>query len=287
MPEPDFRSINATIARAGAAWKSGRTSHSKYWGHATAPGNFGLSVDPSALQSDLLKARAAEPSYFKVTAPPPPRIDWRNHKGSNWITDIRDQGSCGACVAFATCAAVESRARIATNSPGAAIDLSEAQLFYCGTPNSCDVGWNFVPALKFARKGIGLEADFPYTPGNQACRKIKPAVKVKSHSAWSTTLARKQALQRGPVIGGLRVYEDFYTYSSGIYAHVAGNFVGLHAVTIIGYDDVEAYWIVKNSWGSGWGESGFLRIAYGECHIDSKFLFYEPDLTILKKSGLV
>jgi C1A family cysteine protease len=58
-------------------------------------------------------------------------------------------------------------------------------------------------------------------------------------------------------------------------------------VTIIGYDDVEAYWIVKNSWGSGWGESGFLRIAYGECHIDSKFLFYEPDLTILEKSGLV
>ena len=55
---------------------------------------------------------------------------------------------------------------------------------------------------------------------------------------------------------------------------------------MIGYDDSKTCWIAKNSWGTGWGESGFFHIAYGECGIDSKVLFYAPEVTVVAKDAL-
>jgi C1A family cysteine protease len=54
-----------------------------------------------------------------------------------------------------------------------------------------------------------------------------------------------------------------------VYKHVTGNYAGGHCVSIVGYDDAGAYWIAKNSWGSGWGDQGFFKIAYGQCRIES------------------
>ena len=60
------------------------------------------------------------------------------------------------------------------------------------------------------------------------------------------------------------VYTDFYSYIGGIYKYVTGKLEGGHAILIVGYDDASQYFIVKNSWGDGWGESGYFRIAYSE-----------------------
>jgi hypothetical protein len=163
-------------------------------------------------------------------------------------------------VAFATNAVLEARYLLALAQPGQDFDLSEAHLFYCGAGNACATGWIYDKALAFAKKsGVGLEQDFPYTPGNQSCRK--------------------------PVIGGMQVFEDFMTYRSGIYESVIGEFLGWHAVAIIGYDDDEQCWIGKNSWGAGWGENGFFRISYGQCSIDSKVLFYDPDIQVVSQAA--
>jgi len=77
----------------------------------------------------------------------------------------------------------------------------------------------------------------------------------------------------------LTVYNDFFSYSSGVYRHVSGEAAGGHCVCVVGYNDAGGYWICKNSWGDGWGDDGFFRIAYGECGIDSQFPFYDVDLT--------
>ena len=74
----------------------------------------------------------------------------------------------------------------------------------------------------------------------------------------------------------MRVFEDFLYYRSGVYRYVAGDFLGLHAVAAVGYDDATTSWIIKNSWGNGWGASGFANIAFGECGIDTDFPFYDP-----------
>jgi hypothetical protein len=62
----------------------------------------------------------------------------------------------------------------------------------------------------------------------------------------------------------MHVYSDFYNYVSGVYKHTSGSYVGDHAIIIIGYNDASQYFIVKNSWGTGWGEQGYFRIAYSE-----------------------
>lgn len=289
MGEPNFDHITAAIQRASARWDAGVTSVSAFYdAEASTTGRFGLSFDPERAKRAVVETRSAESALFKVVAPPPPHLDWRNQSGKNYVTPIRDQSNCGACVAFATCAAVESRILIGTSTPGGVIDLSEAHLFYCGAPNSCDTGWFYTDALDFAKKhGLGLEADFPYTAGNQPCRKITPVVKVPRYQTAASQTARKQALQKGPVIGGFRVFQDFYTYRSGIYTHVTGDFLGWHAICVIGYDDSEQCWIAKNSWGTGWGESGFFRIGFGECGIDSEVLFYDPEIALLGPAGPV
>ena len=72
----------------------------------------------------------------------------------------------------------------------------------------------------------------------------------------------------------VEVYDDFYTYGSGVYSHVMGPFTGLHCVAVVGYDDGNRSWLCKNSWGAGWGEQGFFRIRYGQCEIDKGFPFW-------------
>jgi len=67
------------------------------------------------------------------------------------------------------------------------------------------------------------------------------------------------------------VYNDFFAYSSGTYSpDTSSGVAGGHCVSVVGYSDPGKFWICKNSWGTGWGESGFFCIAYGVCGIDAE-----------------
>jgi C1A family cysteine protease len=66
-------------------------------------------------------------------------------------------------------------------------------------------------------------------------------------------------------------HNDFYSYRSGVYSYTPGAYAGAHVVLVVGYDGVLQLFIVKNSWGSGWGESGHFLIAYGEPAGTSRF----------------
>jgi hypothetical protein len=178
MPEPNFEELNRSIREAGAEWGSETHLYEPLLWRASRQEHFGLAFDPEAAERELAESQVNEASRFNLTSPPPPRLDWCQHQGGNYVTPPRDQGSCGSCVAFATVGCLESRALIGLEKPGRQLDFSEAHLFYCGTSNACGVGWDFVPALTFATSpGVGLERDFPYTAGNQACHPIQPAVR--------------------------------------------------------------------------------------------------------------
>ena len=69
------------------------------------------------------------------------------------------------------------------------------------------------------------------------------------------------------------VYNDFYSYRSGVYSYTTGSYLGAHAVLVVGYDDVNQCFIVKNSWGTGWGEAGYFMIAYSEVGGTSNFAY--------------
>jgi hypothetical protein len=80
-----------------------------------------------------------------------------------------------------------------------------------------------------------------------------------------TAEAIKNALYTyGPLVTTMAVYYDFFFYTEGVYKYSYGQYQGNHAVLIVGYDDLGGYFIVRNSWGTNWGEAGFFRIAYSE-----------------------
>jgi C1A family cysteine protease len=214
----------------------------------------------------------------------PAAYDLRSVGGNNFVTPIRDQKNCGSCVAFGTIATVESRFLLQRNNPNpSAIDLSEAHLFFCyGRDDgaSCSTGWWPQKAFDaFKSKGVADEACYPYDSGlaKKDCSGLcsnwaDRAVKITGYTDLTEKPAEiKQWLSsgNGPVSACFIVYQDFFSYRSGIYKHVSGEQAGGHCVTIVGYNDNPGYWICKNSWDTGWGEQGFFRIAYGECGIDS------------------
>jgi C1A family cysteine protease len=280
--------LRAALRRADLRWEAGETEIAALVKGAQLS-QFGLSMTEPERVTLFKNAQASEATVFMAAPPPPPRIDWRAKGGSNWVTAVRNQRTCGSCVSFATCAVLEARTRIDQNKPTLDIDLSESHLFFCGCGNCCQTGWNFVPALDRCKtSGVGKESDFPYQPTDQPCKNVAPVVKVASYAAETTDIKRKMAIaSNGPVIAGMRVFEDFLYYKGGIYKHVAGDFRGLHAIAVVGYDDDARAWIIKNSWSGNWGEGGFARIGYGEVGLDSEFAFYDPAISFLGGGGQV
>jgi C1A family cysteine protease len=218
----------------------------------------------------------------------PAAMDLRDAPAGNLITPIKDQGGCGSCVAFGSSAAVEGTLRMEQGDPNLDVDLSEAFLFYCkaaeegrtcGGPTG---GWYPKAALDVfsAAGGVPDEACFPYTAGDQACAACSDwegrATTIAAWQPLDTPAEMKEWISsHGPTVGSMMVYADFPHYAGGVYRHVSGGDLGGHCICMVGYDDQQEFWIGKNSWGTGWGESGFFRIAYGECGIDSGMLGVE------------
>ena len=197
-------------------------------------------------------------------------FDWRNNNG-NWVTPIKDQSSCGSCWAFSPVSVVESRIKIALNNSNYNIDLSEQDLISCSDAGDCYGGWDGSALEHMENEGIVKESCFQYSGEDESCDNRcdnweNELVKVLDYNLISASSSDiKQAINDyGPVTVYMAVFEDFYDYTEGVYTQQYGWYLDLHAVSIVGYNDNEGYWIVKNSWGTGWGEDGFFRIAYSE-----------------------
>jgi C1A family cysteine protease len=205
-------------------------------------------------------------------------MDWRNVNGTNWLGPVMNQGNCGSCVAFAAVATLEATYRINSGLIWLAPTFSPQQLFNCGG-GACDYGWQPGSAASMLKnKGIVDAACAPYESGSTGqdvqCKKnfcagqTERTFKISgstSPSFWGGSAAKvKEALKKGPLVTTLRVYEDFMVYSSGIYKSVSNKAVGGHAVSLVGFNDEERYWIVRNSWGPDWGEQGFIRVSYDD-----------------------
>ena len=287
--------LAAKLQALGAAWQSGETSMTAL-SETELRARLGFVPPPGApTLEEVDRALKANPPTAAYTAAAavgaPPAHDWRNVNGASYVTPIRDQGSCGSCVAFGVVAVMESTLKAAVSNPALAVDLSEAHLFYCHARRrgrTCQNGWWPEEALDDCRDhGLAFDQSYPYTAGDQACTGLAPGWR----SRYATLSGRSQQLSgaaikqwiatRGPVTGCFNVYSDFYAYRSGVYRHVSGTLQGGHCVALIGYDDSQSCWIAKNSWGPGWGDNGFFRIGYGECGIDSWFGPWGADAPVI------
>jgi C1A family cysteine protease len=227
---------------------------------------------------------------YKALVSVPSSLDWRDN-GGNFVTPVRNQGSCGSCWAFSTVGALESATLISNGTPGVDLDLSEQTLVSCSNAGDCDYGGYIDYASNFIRDtGIPLESCYPYTARDGYCGYACSDWQTRTYrvSGWSyvangwskpaTVAALKNGLYTyGPLVVTMYIYEDFYYYyGSGVYSYTFGGSLGGHAVLLVGYHDDPAeegggYFITKNSWGDDWGESGYFRIAYSEVNSVVKY----------------
>ncbi|MBI4656899.1 MAG: C1 family peptidase [Elusimicrobia bacterium] len=248
--------IQYLIKQTGAKWVAGETSLSNL-SQEEWKWRLGLNLDPV----DAPLAPLAETEL-------PPAIDWRNFNG-NYVTPVKDQKKCGSCWAFAMTGALESYVLRTQNTPGADVDLSEQVMLSCSGAGSCSGGLLNAGFIK--KTGLPPESYYAYTATNGSCKTAAEGWQNAAHKIldWGSvskklTAIKTALVQHGPLPTAMMVYEDFMHYKSGIYSYVTGKKLGGHAILLVGYNDAEQYFIVKNSWDTDWGENGFFRIAYSQ-----------------------
>jgi C1A family cysteine protease len=279
----DLAELQQQLQREGAPWQMSYTSITALdedereilLGVPPSPGvdEADLEKDREALAAAALQARADA-----VGAPT--SFDLRNVGGANYSTPVKHQLSCGSCVAFGVAATMESVARYTRGAPALPLDLSEGHLFYChgrAAGARCDTGWWPEQAFNACRTtGITFEDYYPYTPGDQDCTGLNAdwPNRLAKVTNWAFLNGNAASMKEyistyGAIEACIDVYQDFFSYSTGVYRHIAGSYAGGHCVCLIGYNDAGGYWIGKNSWGTGWGEAGYFKIAYGECRVET------------------
>jgi len=214
----------------------------------------------------------------------PPVFDWRD---SNVVTPVKSQGGCGSCWDFAATGAFEAAIK---KHDGIEYDLSEQQVLSCNLyERGCDGGWAEPVYELFQRYGAVLESCMPYQAKDYIPCTQEECDVVAKLKDWvyvdNDVNAIKTALLTGPVYCAFDVYEDFYYwYYDGCYEYTSGEYLGGHAIVVVGWADTscggEGAWICKNSWGPGWaGLGGYFYIKWGTAGIGRSTVLplYPPD----------
>jgi len=227
-------------------------------------------------RTDRSYARSKNSAGPHLHVKAPASVDWRA-KGA--VTPIKNQQQCGSCWAFSTTGSVEGAAAIAS---GKLVSLSEQQLVDCSGAQGnqgCEGGL-MDQAFQYiiSNNGITTEQNYPYTAqdgtcNNQAASQVATTITGYTDVASMNETALVAAVAIGPVSVAIEADQAcFQFYSSGILNDPSCGTNLDHGVLAVGYDQSGGYWIVKNSWGTSWGESGYVQIAMGmdECGINSE-----------------
>jgi len=197
----------------------------------------------------------------------PSSVDWRT-KGV--VTGIKNQGQCGSCWSFSTTGSTEGAHAINT---GTLVSLSEQNLVDCSTAEGnqgCDGGL-MTDAFQYiiSNGGIDTESSYPYTAEDGTCQ-YNAANCGSTLAAYTNVVSGSESsLQQSVVLGPTSVaidasHNSFQMYSGGVYYDPNCSSTQLdHGVLAVGYGSSSGsdYWIVKNSWGTGWGMSGYIWMA--------------------------
>jgi len=199
----------------------------------------------------------------------PESIDWT---AEGAVTPPKNQAQCGSCWAFSTTGALEGAWKIAS---GALVSMSEQQLIDCSTKdgNAGCQGGSMEAAFQFeSHTAVCTEDSYPYKAKNGVCRQSGCEVGIPREAITGfrnvhpkDESALMEAVSKQPVSVAIEADQMvFQLYSRGILSKECGVKLD-HGVLLVGYgtEDGVDYWKVKNSWGAGWGEEGFVRLERG------------------------
>jgi len=192
------------------------------------------------------------------------------------VSPVKAQLKCGSCVAFSTMAAVETCFKKVTGVFG---DYSEQQFVDCGYQKNGANGCNGAAPHAYAKYwgdnklGLAHESQYPYlnTQPNLYCPSLptynqgaKITGSYYTYSGDEETL-KQLVYEHGAVVVSVKAEGPFMEYKGGIFAGCPSGSSTDHAVTAVGYgvENGIPFWVIKNSWGSTWGENGFIRMRRG------------------------
>jgi C1A family cysteine protease len=191
-------------------------------------------------------------------------VDWVQ-KGA--VNPIKDQGQCGSCWAFSTMGTLESAYKIST---GQLHSLAEQQLVDCDwDDDGCSGGWPHTALESYgylSKAGVCSESSYAYTAKkgycmDDVCDVVLPQGTVVGHqNVGQTSTGLKSALSSQPVSVTVNA-EQLQFASNGVVTGACSGQVN-HAVIAVGYGtDGLDYFKIRNSWGTSWGEAGYIRLA--------------------------
>eukprot|EP00823_Brevimastigomonas_motovehiculus_P005018 TRINITY_DN346_c0_g1_i1.p1 TRINITY_DN346_c0_g1~~TRINITY_DN346_c0_g1_i1.p1 ORF type:complete len:534 (+),score=105.32 TRINITY_DN346_c0_g1_i1:37-1638(+) len=237
----------------------------------------------------------------------PTEFDWRNVDGVNYVSPVRDQEFCGSCFSFSACGTMESRIRVASKNKFQPI-LSPEDIVSCDTnyAQGCNGGFAYLGGKYMKDFGIREESCFPYKAGsgtpspcsercvNGTSWKASDYGYIGGYlGAGNEANMMQEIYEHGPISVSVLMGADLLHYKSGIYTPVdlpaeLTDKIGWektnHAVGIVGWGvdaaKAQKYWIVRNSWGSSWGEQGYFKVIRGTDaqHIESAGVFITCNL---------
>ena len=229
------------------------------------------------LNYDAMAVANLNPYHLKISNDAPASIDFRT---LNRVTTVKNQGACGAAWAFSTVGNLEG---LYSGHYGELVELSKSVIIDCDTKDSgCNGGLMEYAFTWLKSNGIMTEADYPYHGYKDECKiDIDKCIPMRitgfeklggGSSVFSCTDEEEMKeflYSRGPVSVAFNA-DPLQTYASGIIDKTANQCPSSginHCALLVGYGTDSAsgldYWIVKNFWGSSWGESGYFRIRRG------------------------
>jgi len=194
---------------------------------------------------------------------------------------VTNQGSCGTCSFFSAKHAMDGRLCMQNytdfneNSDGLGRRYISVQAsLSCGAhslQSGCQGGWQAGSFEEWKRGGAPLERDYPYRPTqNLPCQwgYVPKPYRVTDYydvPARNIEEMKRELYCNGPFTVVYAVHENFGILTNGVYDHIEGDKTGGHAGTVVGYGTLNGveYWEILNSWGSGWGDDGYIKIKRG------------------------
>uniref|UniRef100_A0A146LBS1 Cathepsin L n=1 Tax=Lygus hesperus TaxID=30085 RepID=A0A146LBS1_LYGHE len=257
----------ADIDAHNARYKQGLTSYSMKLNHFSdmhpeeMEQTLGKLTEVFLNDTDNFITSYYTPSNLSI----PAFVDWRK-KGL--VTSVKNQGNCGSCWAFSTVGGIEGQWK---KHKGRLVSLSPQQLVDCSysSPNKGCNGGNVGVALKDIMKQGGIESEqaYPYRSGNgqrYRCRFDRRKVAATVRGWVNVPSGNEGALadcvaNKGPTSAMIVVTQPFFHYHQGVFDDPPCRSKSYHAILVVGYGRQRGrdYWLIKNSWGTGWGQGGF------------------------------